>query len=171
MRTTILILLCLLAPAWAQDGATGAAPADSAQRDARVAMLSSTSFPALGQLYTGGKLRTISVFALETWCLSNILRESMQEDLYRRRASTLAEEGSWEGISREDLITLAEAHQDRKKDFIWRLMPVMIYSLLDAYVSAHLFNFDTDDLRGPRAALLPVFEGGDTVGLQLRVSF
>jgi len=171
MRKTILILLCLLAPALAQEGAEGAARGDSLRRDARLSMGGSLAFPGLGQLYTGGKLRTISVYALETWCLSNILREGMDEDRLRRRAAGMGDEESWDGWTRDELLALADGHQERKRDFIWRLMPVMIYSLVDAYVSAHLFGFETDDLREPRAALLPVLGKDERVGLQLRMSF
>ncbi len=171
MRTSLILLICLLAPVLAQESLETAAEPVSHDRDARLAMGSSVAFPALGQLYTGGKLRTLSVYALETWCISNILREGFEEDRYRRRAAQLGEEDTWDGWTRDELIALADGHQERKKDFIWRLMPVMIYSLLDAYVSAHLFDFDTADLRERRAAVLPVIGLDESVGLQFRMSF
>jgi hypothetical protein len=171
MRTSLILLICLLVPHGVQAVATTAAVPDSLDRDARIAMGSSIAFPALGQLYTGGRMRTLSVYALEVWCLSNILREGFEEDRYRRRASELGFEETWMGYDLEQLEVLADSHQERKKDFIWRLMPVMIYSLLDAFVSAHLFNFDIADLREPQAAILPVFDGDDRIGLQFRLSF
>ncbi len=171
MRVSLLILICLLSPALAQESPEPVAEPVKMHRDARLAMGSSVAFPALGQLYTGGKLRTLSVFVLETWCISNIIREGFEEDKYRRHASLLGEGETWGVWNQEELIAFADGHQERKKDFIWRLMPVMIYSLLDAYVSAHLFNFDTDDLRDRRAAILPVFDTDDRVGLQFRLSF
>jgi len=171
MRTSLILLFCLLASARAQDVAPKAAVADSLARDARIAMASSLAFPALGQLYTGGRLRSLSVYALETWCLGNILREGFREDLLRRRASGLAASETWRGRDAQELLALADGHRKRKKDFIWRLMPIMIYSLMDAYVSAHLYDFDTSDLRTPKAAVLPVLDLDQRVGLQLRLSF
>ena len=166
MRIPILILLAALTalPAAAQEQAPPPA------KSARVAMGSSVAFPALGQLYTGGRMRTWSVYLMEGWCLGNILREASQEDLYRRHAALLGEEETWRGWTGEECLAFAESHRERKRDFIWYLAPMLLYSVIDAYVAAHLYNFDTGDLR-PRASLMPVWREDGATGLAVQVSF
>jgi hypothetical protein len=166
MRKVILIALLALTvlPAAARE----ADPPP--EKNSRAAMGSSVAFPALGQLYTGGRLRTVSVFLLEGWCLSNIVRESADEDLYRRQAARLGDEETWRGWTRDECLAFAESHRERKRDFYWYLAPVLLYSVIDAYVASHLFGFETEDLR-PRASLMPVFRENGAAGLQISVSF
>ena len=166
MRITILILLIALTafPTAAEE----LAPPPG--KNSRAAMASAVAFPGLGQLYTGGRGRTVSLFILHSWCVSNILREATNEDIHRRHAARLGEDETWRGWTGDECLAFAENHREKKRDFVWRLAPVLLYSVIDAYVASHLYGFETDDLR-PRATLMPVFRENGATGLQISVSF
>jgi hypothetical protein len=140
------------------------------QKDARVAMLATTFFPGLGQLYNEEGLRTLVVFVWESYYIATILREGLEADYYKRRAATLAPGETWEGMSRASLRALFHYHEERQTDYIWYTAALLLASVLDAYVFAHLHSFETDDIRGHAAAVVPLL-GRDSVGLGLRLSF
>ena len=179
---TVLLLVLMAPPAFAQEPASGPAGqaepapldrrvAEPAGRDARVAMLATALFPGLGQLYNEEGLRTLVVFAWESYYIAVILREGLSADLYKRRAAALGEGETWDGLGRSALRDLFHFHEERQKDYVWYTAALFFASVLDAYVFANLYGFETDDIRGGRrAAILPVFDEG-AVGLSLRFNF
>ncbi len=152
--------------------AEGLREAPPASRNARLAMAASVAFPGLGQLYNSEGMRTLVVFGWEAYYLSVILREGQRADLYKRHAAALAEGDTWLGLSRAELRARFHQHEERQTDYVWYTGALVLASILDAYVFAHLHGFETDDIRGQRAALLPRLDPGErSVGLQLRLSF
>lgn len=146
--------------------------APSASRNARLAMSASLLFPGLGQLYNDEGRRTLVVFGWEAYYLSVILREGQRADLYKRRAAALGEDETWRGLDRAALRERFHEHEKRQTDYIWYTGALVLASVLDAYVFANLHGFETDDIRGRRAAVLPSLDpAAASVGLQLRVSF
>ena len=146
--------------------------APPASRNARLAMSASVAFPGLGQLYNDEGLRTLVVFGWEAYFLSVILREGQRADLYKRHAAALAEGETWLGLDRAALRARFHEHEDRQTDYVWYTGALVLASVLDAYVFAHLHGFETDDIRGRRTAVLPRLDPGErSVGLQLRLSF
>ncbi|MBM4117278.1 hypothetical protein FJ251_05970 [bacterium] len=148
------------------------AAAPPASRNARLAMSASLVFPGLGQLYNDEGWRSLVVFGWEAYYLSVILREGQRADLYKRRAAALGEGETWRGLDSAALRERFHAHEKRQTDYVWYTGALVLASVLDAYVFANLHGFETDDIRGRRAAVLPSLDlGAQGVGLQLRVSF
>ncbi len=141
-------------------------------KNARVAMAATTAFPGLGQLYNEQGLKTLVVFAWESYYLSVILREGQRADLYKRHAGALGEGETWNGLTYGDLRTRFAAHEQRQTDYVWYTGALFVASLLDAYVFAHLHGFETDDIRSRRAAVLPHINPAErSVGLQFRLRY
>lgn len=146
--------------------------APPASRNARLAMSASLLFPGLGQLYNDEGLRSLVVFGWEAYYLSVILREGQRADLYKRRAAALGEDETWRGLDHAALRERFHAHEKRQTDYVWYTGALVLASVLDAYVFANLHGFETDDIRGRRAAVLPSLDpAAASVGLQLRISF
>ncbi|MBN2171429.1 MAG: hypothetical protein JW819_08930 [Candidatus Krumholzibacteriota bacterium] len=167
LAATVLVLLA--APA---AGAPGEEPADRSGRDATAAILASAAFPALGQLYNDEGWKTVVLFTWQSYAIGVIVSEGLEADRYRRRAAALAPGETWRGLGYGTLRARFHDHDERQRDWVWYGSAVFLASLLDAYVFAHLHDFDTEDIRGRRARVLPVVDGTTrAVGLQLRVSF
>jgi len=147
-------------------------PAARPTKDARAAMTASVLFPGLGQLYNEEGLKTLLVFAWESYYIALILREGQQADFYRRRAAALAPGETWRGLEYEDLRKRFHAHQDREVDTIWYGSALLIASVLDAYVFANLYGHETGDVRRPRAGIRPLLDPAvGSVGLRLSWDF
>ncbi len=144
----------------------------SDSRNAKAAMAASGIFPGLGQLYNAEGVKTLVVFAWESYYLSVILREGQRADLYRRHAAALGEGETWNGLDYGELRSRFHAHEERQTDYVWYTGALCLASLLDAYVFAHLHGFETDPIRGRRAAVLPHIDPESrSVGLQLRFRY
>ena len=147
-------------------------PPPPGPRNARLAMGASTLFPGLGQLYNEEGLRTLVVFSWEAYYLSVILREGQRADLYKRHAAALGPGETWLGLDHDALRARFASHEQRQTDYVWYTGALLLASILDAYVFANLHDFETDDIRGRRAALLPTFDTDQhSVGLALRWRF
>ena len=177
----LLPLLCLLlaATSVASEAEPHAVPAaeeealvEAPTKNARLAIAASALFPGLGQLYNEEGLKTLAVFVWESYYIATILRVAQEADLYRRRAATLGVGETWNGLDHSELRSRFHAHEDRQRDYIWYGSALFLASILDAYVFAHLYSFETDGVRTRSAGILPVLDPSErAVGLQLRLRF
>ncbi|MCP4546003.1 MAG: hypothetical protein GY835_06010 [bacterium] len=141
-------------------------------RNARLAMLTSLSFPGLGQLYNNEGWKTLLVFGWEAYYIARIVRDGRLADFYKRKADSLGEGETWRGLGYEDLRARFNRRIERETDYIWYSGALILASILDAYVFAHLHDFDIDDIRGRRASVLPMIDHEErSVGLQLWLQF
>ncbi len=85
--------------------------------------------PGWGQAYNGKPLKAVIVGGLEEGILYGIYR---QERLFKDAQ-----------IGHNDV--LANAYREDRNRLIWMLAGTLIFSTLDAYVDAHLYDFDTSD--------------------------
>lgn len=87
------------------------------------AVLRSTVFPGWGQWYNGKWFKALMIFSAETGLLINsiYLNKKYHESKTERER---------------------EFYRDNRNLSNWWLAGVFIFSLLDAYVDAHLYNFD-----------------------------
>ena len=99
-----------------------------------------------------------------------MLREGQNADLYRRRAALLGPGETWRGMDYEDLRRRFHEHEDREVDYIWYSAALMLASILDAYVFAHLYGHETEDIRRRRIGLRPHADL-DRGGLGLKLSW
>ncbi len=141
-------------------------------KNPRVAMGASFLFPGLGQLYNDEGLKTLLIMGWEGYYLSIVLREGQRADLYKRHAAALAEGETWNGMSYSELRNRFHSHEKRQTDYVWYTGALVLVSILDAYVFANLHGFETDDIRGRRAAVLPLLDPAERrIGLQFRLSY
>ncbi len=109
------------------------APKDSARVDSsRVknptgAMIRSALIPGWGQWYNGKKLKAVLVAAVELGLVANAVR--LNQKVVASRSET--ERSFW---------------QDQRNLQFWLLLATKLLSMLDAYVDAHLSDFDESPL-------------------------
>ncbi len=89
----------------------------------RTAMIYAMVFPGMGQLYNGKKFKAVVVFCAEVGLLTNSIYLNQQ---YQKSRTTVDREFY---INNRNLST-------------WWLIGTILFSTLDAFVDAHLFNFD-----------------------------
>jgi hypothetical protein len=93
------------------------------------AMIRSAVFPGWGQFYSAHYVKASLFFALESGLVISAINEN-------RKANDVYD-------------TDYEAYLDRidKRNLrIWWTAGVVVYSIVDAYVDAHLFGFDEDQV-------------------------
>ncbi len=93
------------------------------------AALRSLAFPGWGQAYNRRPLKAVIVGAVEQGLIFGIVRE---HQLFRD-ARRFNDDRS------------ATIYKDQRNRMVWILAGWLIYSSLDAYVDAHLFDFDVSD--------------------------
>ncbi len=109
------------------------------------AVLMTPVFPGWGQLYTKSSWRAAVAFGVEMFYLSSLL---MNERLAARNQEFA--DGLEPGSSQRELYdAIAKEHGERALDFIWWTVGGLLIIALDAYVGAHLFQFDDDTVPVP----------------------
>ena len=93
------------------------------------AALRSLAFPGWGQAYNGRPLKSVIVGAVEEGLIFGIVRE---HQLFRDARQYNDE-------------SAASVYKDQRNRFVWILAGWLIYSSVDAYVDAHLYDFDVSD--------------------------
>ncbi len=109
------------------------------------AVLMSPVFPGWGQLYTRNSWRAALAFGAEMYFWTNLITRDQRARRERQFADT------FEDGSTNDTYYLAVAEEDWKqmRDFAWWSGGALLILALDAYVGAHLFNFDRDPIPVP----------------------
>ena len=93
------------------------------------AMVRSVVFPGWGQFYTGHPIKGGLIFCLESGLI----------------AAAIIENGRASDIYRTDYQKYL-GRIDKRNQYIWWTAGVVVYSMIDAYVDAHLFKFDEDNV-------------------------
>ena len=119
------------------------------------------AFPGWGQLYNRKYLKSLAVVAGEGYCIVQAIRYwDLSEQAYDRFVQT-EDDDSQKQFYYYDY----DFYQDRRNLFLWISGLAIFISMIDAYVDAHLANFDID--------ITPPFEelGEDAVTLRLTYRF
>jgi len=129
------------APAAADEGAAEIRP--SATNRAVRSMV----FPAWGQVTNGRPVKAAVLFSVQTWILTRVIKESRAAHESEQRVFRLQEQGA---TALE--ISLAEAsaeeHSARRRDMMFWALFSGLYGALDAYIDAHLGDFDEEIQEG-----------------------
>jgi hypothetical protein len=146
----LLLCLCLLGlkeKAWGQAGeqvvSAGEVPADTLieRKSPMGALLRSVAFPGWGQFYNKKYTKAVVVFGAETtfitlaaieWSRMNKHKKNFQNPDYPDRY--------WE-------FEQFKFYEDRRNTFLWITAGIVFLSMFDAYVDAHLYNFDREQVR------------------------
>jgi len=127
-----------------------------AKKSPKGAFIRSVAFPGLGQWYNGQKIKAFLAFSVEGFLIGL--------SIYYNRKAKRSEEGS----------QLQELWTDRRNSTYWFLLAAALLSGVDAYIDAHLYDFDTGPDLGMRMGVLPVrspVPGSPTFGLSLVARF
>jgi hypothetical protein len=122
------------------------------------ALLRSMVVPAWGQLYNASYIKAGIIGSLESFLIYQTIyyfrKTSRYEDLYTNDTTA----------SRYSLFLQYDKYRDLRNQHIWFLGITVFFSMFDAYVDAHLKNFNVD--------LTPDFdEQSQDLTLWLNVSF
>jgi hypothetical protein len=102
------------------------------------ALLRSLVVPAWGQMYNGSYIKAGIIGSLESFLIYQTVyyfrRTSRYEDLYTSDTTS----------SRYSLFLQYDRYRDLRNQHIWFLGITVFFSMFDAYVDAHLKNFDVD---------------------------
>ena len=164
-------LLVCAAPGRAQDAAapvdTVGAPADTAAAarlapdlidfeaaepdlwatgvSATAAVVMTPVFPGWGQLYAENGWRAALAYGTQMYFWTNILSRDRQA----RRARDFAARFPDDDPNRGFYDAIADESWEQMRDFAWWSGGVLLIVALDAYVGAHLFDFDEDAVPVP----------------------
>jgi len=94
--------------------------------------------PGWGQAKNGTWLKSLLVAGLEGAFLERLYFEDRRTRAYRAQAAS----APLESAERARLAALARKHRGHRRDFTWWTSLVLILSMADAYVDAHLGGFD-----------------------------
>jgi len=144
----MLLFIFIVSGVAAQEKSDSAEVTITIEKSPRGAMLRSALVPGWGQLYNDQKLKALLVFAGEMALIGNAI--------YYNKLAVKSQA--------EDEI---EFYKDLRSQYIWWLFGVHLLSILDAYVDAHLWNFDT----GPDLSLETIHRGHRGILLSLNFTF
>ncbi len=109
------------------------------------AVLMTPLFPGWGQLYERNSWQAALGFGAEMYFWSNML----VRDRRAVRATDFGETYPADNATRERYRAIADENWEQMRDFAWWSGGVLLIIALDAYVGAHLFNFDEDPVPVP----------------------
>lgn len=137
-------------------GLRGAGAGEGEGPSGAAAMAASAVYPGLGQLLNGKEHKSAVLSAVEVLLVAGLL----VEDRRTRNALRL-----YEQTGDEDYFDDYSEHYDRRQTLVWWVVIAALYGLTDAYVDAHLADFEV----APAGSGDP-FSAGTEYGAGLRVS-
>lgn len=145
---TVFSLFFLTTRIWAQADVDTIQVVETKVKSPTGAVIRSALLPGLGQWYNEQKLKGLIVLGGELALVGNAV-------YYNQMAvkSTTFDEG--------------EFYRDLRGRFIWWFVGIYLLNLLDAYVDAYLWDFDT----GPDLSLREDQEGERTIWMTFRLTY
>jgi len=116
-----------------------------------VAVLLSAVFPGAGQIYNESYWKPPVIWGLGGYWLSQWIDLNKKYQDYRGQY-----EANPVGVNSEQIKRVRDFYHDERDRFAWYLGLLYFVNLLDAYVGAHLYDFDVgDELNGLRLVIRP----------------
>ncbi len=135
------------------------------QKSPMGALLRSVAVPGWGQFYNRKYLKSAVVFGAEAtfltmaavdWNRMNEHKKNFQNPDHPARY--------WE-------FDQFEFYEDRRNMFLWITAGIVFLSMFDAYVDAHLYNFEKEQVRDLSVSILPGVLSGEEMRIVLSISF
>lgn len=105
------------------------------------ALLRSVAFPGWGQFYNREYFKAVAVFGAETTFITLAAIEWTRMNKHRRNFENPDyPDRQWE-------FEQFQFYEDRRNLFLWITAGIVFLSMFDAYVDAHLYNFDREKVR------------------------
>jgi hypothetical protein len=129
------------------------------------ALLRSVAFPGWGQLYNRKYFKSVVMFGAEAtfitlaaieWRRMNTHKRNFQNPNYPDRY--------WE-------FEQFEYYEDQRNLYLWITAGVVFLSMFDAYVDAHLYNFDREKVRDLSISLIPEVGGEENIRIVFSIPF
>ena len=143
-----ILFVTVVPDVWAQENSDSVHVTTIVEKSPRGAMLRSALMPGWGQLYNNQKLKALLVFGGEMALVGNAIYYNQVAN----KSQTVDEQ---------------RFYKDMRSQFLWWLFAIHLLNILDAYVDAHLWNFDT----GPDLSLDTIHHGNGGLLLSLRFEF
>jgi len=131
------------------------------------ALFRSVVFPGWGQLYNGKYIKAALVFGVETTYIVLAADEWRKTNFHKRNfqsAPPYSPEQYWE-------FDRYKFHQDRRNLYLWVISGIIFLSMFDAYVDAHLYNFDKEKMEDLKVELVPEYDEVLRVKVLLSLGF
>jgi len=109
-----------------------------------LAVVMTPFFPGWGQLYARNSWRGALAFGVEWFYWSNLISRGAEARRIEDFAATLEP-----GSEQDFFLAAADETWAQMKDFAWWSGAILLIIALDAYVGAHLFDFDHDVIPVP----------------------
>ena len=138
----LMVLLSIEQKIFAQGTKTQADTLTAETKSPKGALVRSALIPGWGQWYNENKWKAVLVLGTEMVLIGNVI---FQDRMARQSKTT------WE----------RDYYLNNRNQFTWWYFGVYLLNLLDAYVDAHLWNFDT----GPDLKFVPTMDGPRYVGI------
>ena len=136
----------------------GTARGEDSRTSGATAMVASAAYPGLGQLMNGKEPKAVIVSAVETFLIASLVMED------RRARNSLR---LYKQTNRDAYYDDYSEHFDRRQTLVWWAVVGAIYGLADAYVDAHLSDFEDD----PAPHLESSFGGDERGEFRLGLAF
>jgi hypothetical protein len=105
-----------------------------------IAVVLSAVVPGLGQLYNQSYWKVPVILGLSAYLGYQIYDNHKKYKDYRSQYAASQTPGN--ELGNPTLYELREFYRNQRDDFIWYFTIVYVVNLIDAYVDAHLFDFD-----------------------------
>ncbi|NNE42769.1 MAG: hypothetical protein HKN12_01045 [Gemmatimonadetes bacterium] len=126
--------------------------------------LRSVAFPAWGQLTNGKNRKAAVILGIQTYVWTRVIMEGRKGNESERRIARLTAEGA-PAAEIDQAEFSAEEHFDTRRDLLFWAIMTTFYGALDAYIDAHLGDFDRE-LEEGRELFGAVNPTGVEVGLR-----
>ena len=127
-----LVIVAATLPAYGQER-TEAEGGGGVRSGGAQALLASAAYPGLGQLLNGTEVKAAVVGATGAFLAARLLLEDRWTRHSLRRYRETGEQDYFDEYSE---------HFDRRQTLMWWAIVAALYGLADAYVDAHLADFD-----------------------------
>jgi hypothetical protein len=129
------------------------------------ALLRSVAFPGWGQFYNKKYFKSVVVFGAETTFITLAAIEWRRMNKHKKNFQNPDHpDRLWE-------FEQFEFYEDQRNLYLWINAGIVFLSMFDAYVDAHLFNFDREKVRDLSLSLIPTENAGGEVRLALSIQF
>lgn len=142
----LLVLLSCLAGLCAQT-----------KRDPNLAALCSALLPGGGQIYNHQYLKAGLVIGVQGFLVGSAIHNDAQRDKYRELANSATD-----ALLQQQYRATSQDYKDRVNNNIWWMGITAALSVIDAYVDANLYDFESEKEK------IRLRFGGDQVSLEYR---
>ena len=131
------------------------------------ALFRSVAFPGWGQFYNGKYFKSLVVFGTETTFITLAVIEWGRRNEHKRNFEHLPPDHPDKAWEFEQF----RFYEDRRNLFLWITAGIVFISMFDAYVDAHLYNFDKEKVPDFSISLIPEYKEGKRINVLFSVKF